>query len=62
MKAKLIVTLDDGETFEKEFSKEDSEAFAVDSLTGERVCKIFYEVKIDEAAWMDIMLRRMNGR
>lgn len=62
MKAKLIVTLDDGKTFEKEFSKEDSEAFATDPLTGERICQIFYEVKIEEAAWWDIMLRRMKGR
>lgn len=62
MKAKLIVTLDDGSTIVKEYFKEDSKAFVRDPLTGERICRIFFEIKIEEAAWMDIMLRRMKGR
>lgn len=62
MKAKLIATLEDGRAFVKECSEEDSKAFVRDPLTGERICRIFFEIKIDEAAWMDIMLRRMKGR
>lgn len=62
MKAKLTVTLDDGSTFVKEYSQEDSKMFVRDQRTGEVVCMLSYEIRIDEAAWMDIMLRRMKGR
>lgn len=62
MKAKLIATLDDGSTVVKEYSEDDSKAFFRDQRTGEFVCRIVYEIKIEESAWMDIMLRRMKGR
>lgn len=62
MKAKLIVTLDDGKSVEKEFSMEDSEAFETDPLTGERICQLFFEVKIEEAAWLDMMIHRLKNK
>lgn len=60
MKAKLIVTLDDGKTVEKEFSMEDSEAFETDPLTGERICQLLVKVGIEEAAWHDMMIHRLK--
>lgn len=57
MKAKLIVTLDDGSTFVKEYFKDDSKAFFRDQRTGEVVCRIVYEIKIEEVAWFYMRTR-----
>lgn len=60
MKAKLIVTLDDGRTFVKEDFEYDSKAFFRDQRTGEVICRIVYEIKIEEAAWVDMIIRHLK--
>ena len=62
MKAKLTVTLDDGSTFVKEYSQEDSKMFVRDQRTGETVCRLSYEIRIEEATFHDIMLRTLMRR